>query len=429
MITEEQEQYNHRKQQESIVLADDTSNEDFPPDRTASPQVRPGRGLTSDELATLDVLHPVEELVRLKYEGLSLPATTDKPRLVTRGPHPTTTTPPTPLKNHFTKIDTLSFTAKEPYWILQELIELACPGAIFIKLKTGKNGYHSGFSVQKNKMELAQLFYGSKSNERQNEKPQLQIGGNGKTEHFNWLIFYHYAQFMEKPTITRCDVCNDCFDGSQTIEVITQAHLDGMFKTLKSNKNPRITPYGQIQPDGSNPGRTVYIGSLSSSKSVRFYEKGFEMFKNILNSEESKDELAKKIIEGCISEGSPVEVEGYNDNKPIDLAKWLRSEVQFRNSNCEIPIDILVNHDEYFAGAYPYLKEVLGMAEGKVNPRFKTVDEVQLQVRIQNMKAIAGSLIDDLLVLGWNEIEIVEALKGGKGASQKLIRSGAYRDC
>jgi len=296
-------------------------------------------------------------------------------------------------------------------------------------LKTGKNGYHSGFVILKDKREIGNIFYGSLTNDRQNEKPQLLIGGNGKTDEFNWPLFYHYALLMDKPTVTRCDVCHDDFDGTISIELVIQAHLDNKFKALKSNKNPRITPYGQIQPDGSNPGRTIYIGALNSAKSVRFYEKGFEMFKSILNSEEKKDQLARDILEKSISDNVLLEVTGYNDNKPIDLAKWLRSEVQFRNSNCEIPLDILINHDEYFVGAYPFLKELLTMVEGKKPPRFKTVDEVQLAIRIQNIKAIAGSLIDDLLILGWDNNDIVEALKGGKGASQKLLRSGAFKEC
>lgn len=419
MITEELEQYNHKKTPLSSNVSEDTSS------RAPHGGNEYGESQHRTTGHTQDLIELFGSAIEEAEEFKGTEPTTDKPRLVTRGPH---SYPPTQQKQ-FTKLDTLSFTAKEPYWIVQQLVEVSCPGSTFIKLKYGKNGYHSGFSVIKDKRELAQIYYGSLSNDRQNERPQLIIGGNGKTDEFNFEVFHYWATFMESPKITRADICLDIFDGSLTIEQVAQAHIDGQFKALKANKNPRITPYGQIQPDGTNPGRTLYIGSLSSSKSVRFYEKGFEMFKSILNSEEKKDEFMKDILEESFKDGKEMSFDGINDNKPFDISKWLRAEVQLRNANCDIPLDLLIKPDEYFAGSYPYLKELLSINEGKTPPRFKTQDEIQLAIRIANHKAITGSLIEDLRCLGWTDTDIVEALTSGKGASQKLIRSGAYKDC
>lgn len=162
---------------------------------------------------------------------------------------------------------------------------------------------------------------------------------------------------------------------------------------------------------------------------LRGYEKAYERLKAILNSEEDKDLHDRHLTMECFSNNEEIEWEGVNDGKPFKLSDWFRLEVQFTNGNTIIPLDILINQDYYFSGAYPYLKEVLEMQETRPIPRLKTNDELDLMVRIQNMKAIAGSLIEDLLCLGWSDNDIVEALKGGKGASQKLIKSGAYKDC
>lgn len=361
------------------------------------------------------------------YRYQDHPNAVEQPRLVTRGPHKLRSTPPT--QKNLTKVDTLSFTAKEAYWIIQELVELSCPGVNFVKLKFGKNGYHSGFAVTKDKREIAQIYYGSKSNEKQNQRPQLNIGGNGKTDEFDWNIFYHYANLLELPKITRADICLDLFDGLVTIEDVIKAHTDGEFKAPKSSKNPRITPYGQIQPDGQNFGRTIYIGALSSSKIQRCYEKGFEQFKSILNSEEEKDSLVKMVLEDNLKNSIPLIVPTFNNDEPIDLAKWIRFEIQLRNSNQDIPMDILINPDEYFVGASAFNKRLIDMNQGKKPIRFKPPEDVSIAVRVHNHKAITGSLIDDLLCLGWSDNDIVNALKAGKGASQKLIKSGVYKDC
>lgn len=179
------------------------------------------------------------------------------------------------------------------------------------------------------------------------------------------------------------------------------------------------------------------------------YEKGFETFKVILNSEDPKDSTSRLLVEHMLTSGEKMTMaskpfeysphglteeqlnqpDDLNDGKEFDLAKWLRLELRFKNSNRDIPLDILIDPDKYFAGAYPFTEELMKMAETKKTVLFKTEDQLDLIVRIENMKAIAGSLIEDLLVLGWSNDDIVEALKGGKGASQKLIRSGAYKDC
>lgn len=406
MITQVEKQYKHKNAAESTGLATKTALS----------------GFTEEDIAEL--MGGMEEVSEVPAPI----ATTDNPRLVTRGPHPPQHVAPPPPNSRFTIIDTLSFTAREPYWVMQELLELSCPGLLFIKLKAGFNGYHSGFLGIKNKVEVCKIFYGSKSNERQNQKCQVLIGGNGKSQMIDWPVFSHYANFMDSPTVKNIHIAYDVFDGSLTIEGVNEAHSQFRFKNSKSYKNPLITPYGQIQPDGYNPGRTVYIGSKSSNKFIRFYEKAYEMFKDFLTSEEVMMQEVREMTAKSIANGDTYIDPLINKGQEFVLNQWVRAEIEFSDTNCIIPLDILLNHDDYFSEAYPYTKDLLAVAEGKLVPRLKPKHELDFLIRVKNIQRIAGSTIDDMIVLGWSNDDIVEALKGGKGASQKLIRSGAYQE-
>lgn len=348
--------------------------------------------------------------------------------LVTRGPHTITDDTPPPQK---TKIDTLSFTAEEPFFIMKELITLSCKeeNVHFIPRKFGINGYSRGYDIVLNGRDLGVLSYGSSFNEAQNGRPQIYIEGSGKTDCFNWGKFYHYAKLLLDPRITRTDIALDTFKKDFSIESATQAHIDLKFKALKANRNPKITPYGQIQPDGTNPGRTIYIGSLQSSKFIRFYEKGYEYYKNeIKKIEEGTVDTPRLLgIQKLFETGELTTIDEVNEGTPFDIRNWIRAEVEFKNGNCELPLDMLIETDKYFSGAYPYCSEILNMTDGKKPPRLLTEIEMELDIRKKNMKAIAGSLIDDLLYLGYTEKQIIEELRGGKGPSQKLIRSGLVK--
>lgn len=349
----------------------------------------------------------------------------DTPRLVTRGPHPYLDDTPLPHQPQKTKLDTLTFTAEEPFTILQELLVLSGGSDIsFIPRKAGTNGYLRGFDIVLYAQTLGTLSYGSAYNEFQNIRPCIEIGGNGKTDKFNWVIFHHYASLLKSPKVTRADIALDLFKGEITIESATLAHINHEFKAPKANKDPKITPIGTIQPDGTNPGRTLYIGSMKSSKFLRIYEKSFEIYKRELEDEKNDKLGIRKKIES----GQETVIDGYNNDEPFDLRKWVRVELQLRDGNCVLPLDILISTDKYFSGSYPYCEELLNMTDGKKPPRLMQPDEMDFDVRRRNHKAISGSFIEDCIYLGMTSDEIVQCLRSGKGPSQKLIRSGVLKE-
>lgn len=150
----------------------------------------------------------------------------------------------------------------------------------------------------------------------------VTLNGQGCTNALaGWQIRLH--EFLSKtavrPSISRIDLAHDDLEGAYLSVDWADAQYDlGGFKAKRGGGQPNIEHVGNWKrPTGA--GRTLYIGVRSSGKFCRFYEKG------------------KK--EGDAS--SP----------------WCRVEVEFKSCDRIIPLDLLLDPSQYFAGAYPCFAE------------------------------------------------------------------------
>jgi len=118
-----------------------------------------------------------------------------------------------------------------------------------------------------------------------------------------------------RPSISRIDLAHDDFEGEYlTVDWAEDQWLSGGFSFRQGGRPPEIQRLGNWhRPSGK--GRTLTVGQRKSSKFCRFYEKG------------------KK--EG--DKSSP----------------WCRCEVEFKNTNSVIELDVLLNPTAFFVGAYP----------------------------------------------------------------------------
>jgi phage replication initiation protein len=86
----------------------------------------------------------------------------------------------------------------------------------------------------------------------------------------------------------------------------------------------------------ASSGRSFYVGKRSNGKMLRCYEKGLHL----------KDERNPK---------------------------WVRWEVELRNIDREIPLDVLINPSKYFSGSYPAL-ERFGTAPERIKLQAKKLN-------------------------------------------------------
>lgn len=162
--------------------------------------------------------------------------------------------------------------------------------------------------------------------------------------------------------LKRVDLALDRFDGSRWEEV-DQAWKDGKFNPPGSGRPPKAKPIDSRRPQD---GRTYYVGSRTSSKFYRGYEKGLQLLGPELAALELKG-ASREDIEGAFlrTEAHVVRTDHGPEFVSAPIFNWWRDEVEFKPVNGPLPLDLVDRRDQYFAGAYPYLAEVLPNAQGE----------------------------------------------------------------
>ena len=134
---------------------------------------------------------------------------------------------------------------------------------------------------------------------------------------FGWekRLFDFLKNTAVRPSISRCDLAYDDIEGKLlSVDWAERQWFDNGFTFSAGGRPPNIERVGNWhKPSGK--GRTLTIGTRTSSKFCRFYEKG--------KKEGDKDSL------------------------------WCRCEVEFKNANMLISLEILLTPTDFFLGAYP----------------------------------------------------------------------------
>jgi DNA relaxase NicK len=166
---------------------------------------------------------------------------------------------------------------------------------------------------------------------------------------------YEWLLTMASSRITRVDPACDIYDGkAYDVHRAVEDYKAGLFNC--GGRRPTCEQDGNwIFPDGS--GLTFYVGSRSSGKLLRVYEKARQ-------------------LGGLL-------VDLYPD--------WVRVELELHNEDRVIPLDILIKPGQYLAGAYPALAWV-----SEEQSRIKTKDNtvlIMLERSLQIVKQQSGGYL------------------------------------
>lgn len=126
--------------------------------------------------------------------------------------------------------------------------------------------------------------------------------------------------------LTRVDIAYDDYEGHLKVEDIREKYLNGEFVTRGKPPGYGYFEGGELVKQGDtkkygmipSKGRSFYVGQRVNGKLFRGYEKGKQL--------------------QC-------------DKYP----NWFRAELELHNKSRVLPLDIIVNPDTYFVGAYPAL--------------------------------------------------------------------------
>lgn len=203
---------------------------------------------------------------------------------------------------------------------------------------------------------------------QQRGRALLSISGGGCRLVESWEDFASWLQVLPAVRITRLDLAVDCHEGEYTVDDCASWAMEGRFT---SNGRP---PSFDTQGDwlSGEHGRTLYIGKAQNGKMLRCYEKGKAL--------------------GDLS--SP----------------WVRYEVQLGSRDREIPVRALVDRDEFFAGAYPALEELLAVAGERI-ATVRHTTRATVERAVLHLRRTYGAWINLLSSSGIESADLVEAVR------------------
>jgi phage replication initiation protein len=209
-------------------------------------------------------------------------------------------------------------------------------------------------------------------------RARVELSGTGCSRVLSWLDFQnHIANFAELK-LTRIDLAVDLLDGEFNVEDCANWYQAGEF--IVGGRPPRHSLIG----DWLNPvhGRTFEVGRRENGKMLRCYEKGRQL-------------------------GDP-------------SSQWTRFEVEIRNNDRDIPLDILTDSDKYFTGAYSCLERILDAAAERIKTHQKE-GEISLENLTEYARTSYGQLVHVLRGV-LDSGQVIEALSR-PGIPKRLERA------
>lgn len=306
-----------------------------------------------------------------------------------------------------TKIDWLGFTSEAPVEAIRLGLEVLWPNVTFANKLGGIPGFPVAQLIIVDGVQYGLLGYGALTHSRS----FVSLPGTGCKTLTNEMLEITYEMLvLLDARLSRLDICLDLYKGERSIDHVLFCYQRGDFRSKKGGSNPCKKDHFGVDGKGNNLGRTVYIGARGGEKMLRAYEKGLEVYAHL------PDDLRE------MSESRAL-VFNLEDKEFAD--SWLRLEVEFSRQKKErdLPLEMLVKRDEYFAGAYPYCADALGVGDGLRPVTLKTDLEVDFIKLIGNAKRSYGSLVHTMKELGFTDADVVVYLSSGVN-NNKLVKSG-----
>jgi phage replication initiation protein len=240
----------------------------------------------------------------------------------------------------------------------------------------GRHAFRYATNVRIGGALLAWLAWGGVT---QRGRSYVDVTGLGCQLVRDWREAQDAAQALPGVKIKRVDIAADFFHGEVSYSDVLAAHEGGKFR--RGVRPPKLT-----QILGSD-GRTAYIGARGGDVMCRCYEKG-------------------------LKEGSSFD-------------RWFRVELELRAVKRPLGFDVIADRDQYFAGAYPFLQEVMPDIEPRVLVTPERVAESNLAKSLGLIREQWGTtLFTALTVLGGDACELVSRIVGSHH-NQRLLNAGA----
>lgn len=223
--------------------------------------------------------------------------------------------------------------------------------------------------------------------------------------------------------LKRVDIALDRYDGSH-FDDVDLAWSAGEFCPPGGGKKPKAKPIASRRPED---GQTYYVGSRESAKFYRGYEKGLQILGPMLTAAHDRDESGQSALEIYLSHEARIiqNDDGEKVAQIVNIRDWWRDEVEFKPVNQPLPLDLVENRDQYFAGAFPYLAKVLPTADVQtLCTRRDRMPQVDLAKALEIIKIQYGSTIKTALQAYQGDIGLLLSKIVGHKHNKALIDAG-----
>lgn len=277
-----------------------------------------------------------------------------------------------PVRVNRAKVDWLTYTFQTDPEVCHDLEHLDLlrsqlgPNVAAVSVP-GMLGYEHGVRffavVEGQEIAVGRLDWGGNHHKM---RGRFDLSGTGCSKVRDWsgVVAFISRQFDYK--LTRVDLACDLLEGQYTVEDCLDWYREGDFNA--GGRNPRHSLVGDwLEP---KHGRTFEVGRRTNGKMLRAYEKGRQL-------------------------------------GDVDSA-WTRFEVEFRNIDRDLSTDMLIRCDEYFAGAYRCLGQLLEVVPEKV-PTHQLEGEISLAKLIEHARTAYGKAVH-VMRLSMSSEDVVDAL-------------------
>lgn len=311
-----------------------------------------------------------------------------------------------------TKVDYLTVTCRESLPDIHRCLEAvfgSFPAKPIFVPAPGRRHFEKSLQIFVAGMPSGFVLTGGQT---QRGRACVDISGQGCAFVQDWERAEAALRGLPEHSWRRGDIAADFFRGEVTHERVKQAHSDGKF--AQGGRGPKLS---EILCSDETEGRTLYVGKRGGDAFGRFYEKGKKEFWSGANA------TLRKIVDSPA--GVSVQDTARNGGEPFDMAQWYRAELELRSKNRDIPDDWITKRDEYFAGAYPFLAEILPEAEPRRILRPRQLGIVAIEKALATIKKQWGRVLyTGLAHCSGDYVELCMKILGDSH-SPRLVAEGA----
>lgn len=267
-------------------------------------------------------------------------------------------------------------------------------------VRRGAHGFQTAAVVTVGGAQVAWWGWGGAS---QKGRSYVDLSGVGCNLVKDWGEAQAAMQELPAVRAKRIDIAADFYNGEVSYDDVLKAYRRGKFN--RSGRPPKMS---QILPGDDSEGRTVYIGRRGNDVMLRAYEKGKKEFGELPESMKRRGVTALD-----------------NEGRPFHLDKWTRLELELRGTKRELPLDVIAQRDQYFAGAYPYLQEVLPNVVPEILVSVADVAAADLAKSLSEIRRQWGSTLFTALTVNQGDVFAVWSRICGDHHNDRLVKAGA----